>query len=348
MPRLTISVVIPTRNRSESLARLLAALSRQDRTPDEVLIVDASDRPADERALGLAYPTLRIACLHAAPSVCAQRNAGIRRALGSHILLCDDDVEPPPEYVGRLEAHLERERTTGVATGIWAEGAGADRVFFEFRVPSFRSLLLARVFQLTVWGDVEAVKGTWLSAMPLEAIKRWYRGRGNTWSLAGWPLVTQVRAPVVRTTFYSLGAALVRRDWLIAAPYDDRLSAHGIGDHYGVALKFPGEQNIAVLTDLVIEHHRASENRPDAAAAHFERVLALDYFMRTDRRFSRVNRRRLVWSLLGLAATFARSGRRDFLRSTVRAIPLVARGKNPLLSQPWRSPSDLSRARTRS
>ena len=236
----------------------------------------------------------------------------------------------PPDYIRKLAAHLERDPSTGAVTGMWAEATSTAQPFLELRVPSFRSLLFAFVFQLTVWGDVEAVRGTWLTAVPLAALKRWYRGRDNTWSLAGWPLVTEVRTPVVRTAVYSLGAALVRRDWLLASPYDERLSAHGIGDNYGVALGFPGERSIAVLADLAVRHHKALENRLDARATYYQRLLALDYFMRTSGRFSLVNRMCLVWSLLGQAGRFAVSGRQDLFRAAVRAGGLIGMGRNPL------------------
>jgi len=346
LTRMTISVVIPTRNRAVSLHRLLGALSQQDRKPEEVIVVDASDTPSDEMALGPAYPVLRIACLRAAPSVCGQRNAGIRRAIGSHVLLCDDDVEPPPDYIGKLIAHLEREPTTGAVTGMVADAGSASQPVFELRAPSFRYLLFASVFQLGVFGDVEATRGSWFTSIPLAALKKWYRRRGNTWSLAGWPLVTQVRTPVVRTAAYGLGAALIRRDWLLASPYDERLSAHGIGDNYGVALKFPGDRSIAVLTDLSVRHHNASENRLDAATTYYQRLLALDYFMRADHRFSAVNRVFLVWSLLGRAGMFAISRRRDLFSASVHAIALIGTGRNPLCSGLQISPSGVSHART--
>ena len=179
--QLTISVVIPTRNRAESLHRLLAALSQQGRRPEEVIVVDASDTPSDEIALGASYPALRIVSLRVPPSVCGQRNAGIRRAIGSHVLLCDDDIEPPSDYIGKLVAHLEREPTTGAVTGMLADTTSAGQPFLELRAPSFRFLLLAFVFQLTVWGDVEATTGSWLTSVPLAALKKWYRSRGNTW-----------------------------------------------------------------------------------------------------------------------------------------------------------------------
>src|SRR6185436_11747216 len=104
-----------------------------------------------------------------------------------------------------------------------------------------------------------------------------------------------------------------------ASPYDERLSVHGIGDNYGVALKFPGDRSIAVLTDLAVRHHKASENRLDAVTTYYQRLLALDYFMRADRRFSVVNRMFLVWSLFGRAGVFSLTRRRDLFRASVRA-----------------------------
>ena len=39
-------------------------------------------------------------------------------------------------------------------------------------------------------GDLEAVTAPRLLSPALEWMRRWYRRRGNTWTLAGWPLVT--------------------------------------------------------------------------------------------------------------------------------------------------------------
>lgn len=328
---LTVSVVIPTRNRPRSLARALRALSRQTRPPDEVVVVDASDRPSGEEALRRKHAGLSLTVLTSEPGVCAQRNAGIRRAVGSHVLLLDDDIEAPPDYLEHLTGHLEAHPSEGAVTGLLRE-PDADGVFREgFEVPSFRHLLFAFVFQLTVWGDVEATRGGPLTALPLALLRLWYRHRDNTWSLAGWPLVTRVRSPVVRTAVYGLGAALVRRDWLLASPYDERLGTHGIGDNYGVALGFPGERPITVLRDVPVLHHRAPDNRLDPAETYFRRVLALDYFLGTDPRFSGLNLVFLAWSLKGNAIRFALRGERALFGRTVRALALVAGGRNPLL-----------------
>ena len=171
----------------------------------------------------------------------------------------------------------------------------------------------------------------WPLAWPLALLKRWYRRRGNSWSLAGWPLFTQLRDPVVHTSTYGLGAALVRRDWLLALPYDERLGAHGIGDNYGVALGFPGAGGVDVIMDLPVRHHRVPENRLDPAEANLRRVRALDYFTRTLPRFPRVTTAWLVWSLLGKALASLLRPQRGMLRSNLRALAAVLGSRNSLL-----------------
>lgn len=145
--------------------------------------------------------------------------------------------------------------------------------------------------------------------------------------------MTQVRGPVVHTTLWNLGTSLVRRDWLLASPFDERLGVHGIGDHYGVALGFPAAPGVAVLPDLLVRHHRAPENRLAEADAYFARLLALDYFVRASGRFPRSTPLWLAWSLVGNAIAFTLRGRGALLGRTVRAFGLVLGGRNPLLTR---------------
>ena len=332
MPAISVSVVIPTRNRPVSLHRALIALERQQVLPDEVIVLDASDSPPDASSFAAHYPGLKLVHVRTAPSVCAQRNEGIRRARSTHVLLLDDDIEAPHDYVRRLAAAIEQDPSIGAVTGVWSEPNAEGQFTAAFPAPSFPSLLINFIAQRTVWGDIEAVTGNAITRLPLALLKRWYRYRGNTWSLAGWPLLTQVRAPVAGTAIYTLGSALVRRDWLLASPYDERLSAHGIGDNYGVALGFPGERAITLLTDLTVRHHKEQENRLDRTRAYYQRVLALHYFMRRSARFSRLNHAFLVWSLLFAATEFGVRGHVGSFRAAVRALRDVVAGRNPLFA----------------
>ena len=326
-----ISAVIPTRNRAGSLGRTLRALACQQRRPDEVIVVDASDTPLQEAELRRAHE-LPVTVLHAAPGVCAQRNLGVRRASGAYVLLCDDDIEPPCLYVHALAQYLDAHPDASAASGIVCEPGQPH----GFESTSLRHLLFAFVFQLSVAADVDGV-GPGALTRPLA---RWYRERGNTWSAAGWPLITQVRGPVVRTAVYGLGAALVRRECLLAHPFDERLGPHGIGDNYGVALHLPGELPIALLTDLAVVHHRVAENRLSVAESFLQRVLALDYFQQTRVRLPHTSRAWLAWSLVGKTMIAARARDGALLRAATRALSLVVRGRNPLLiAAPARTPA---------
>ena len=334
-PRLTVSVVIPTRNRPASLHRLLTALTAQVRRPEEVIIADASDTPLDGSALALAYPRLALSWFHMMPSLCAQRNHAISRAKGSHVLLCDDDIEPGPLYLQRLVAYLDAHPEAGCVSGLVCDPEDVAANAAAFPSPSFRHLLYVFVFQLGLGGDLAAVKAPTVFTPVLALLRHWYRRRGNTWSLAGWPLGTQVQRPVVHASVGLLGAALVRRTWLLQSPYDERLDAldpHAVGDNYGVALGFPGVETIAVLTDLPVGHHRAAENRPDRATVHYQSMLALHYFMRRSHRFSTANIGWLAWSLIGNTLRFLRRGETDLVWASTRALAAIVLRRNPLLS----------------
>jgi glycosyltransferase involved in cell wall biosynthesis len=328
MSSLIISAVIATRNRPASLARLLDSLARQERRPDEVIVVDASEQVADAAALEDAHAPLDIVVIPHAPSVCAQRNLGIGRARGSHVLLCDDDVELPADYVAALAGYLEGHADIGAVSGGIDDAVAPGGAF---RTPSLRSVVFAFAFQRSIWGDLDAVRTSGMTAPLLAVLRRWYRRRGNTWTLAGWPLVTQVRGPAFRTAIFGMMAAVVRRSWLLSAPYDERLGPHGIGDHYGVALQFPDPPAITVLPHLVARHHRDPHNRLTARTTYYRRILALHYFLRTLPQARRGRTPCLVWSLLGNALAFATGRQWDLVGATGRAAWLIVSGRSPLL-----------------
>lgn len=102
----SISVIVPTIGRPESLVTLFEALIAQTRRPDEVIVADGSDGTVVRsvaaaprwRAAGLDVRYLSVQ----PPNAVAQRKAAIAQATGSLLLLLDDDVVPEPGCVEAL------------------------------------------------------------------------------------------------------------------------------------------------------------------------------------------------------------------------------------------------------
>lgn len=89
-----ISVVVPTRDRPEALARCLAALARQRVDALEIVVVN-------DGAEQLTAPGARVVRAHGRGPAAA-RNRGARAAHGDVICFTDDDCAPAPDWARRL------------------------------------------------------------------------------------------------------------------------------------------------------------------------------------------------------------------------------------------------------
>jgi glycosyltransferase involved in cell wall biosynthesis len=325
-----VSVVIPTRNRPESLRRLLRSLEAQTYPLHQVIIVDSSDGDNAHDIRGM-FPSLPLLHLRSEPHVCLQRNLGIRAASTDYIFLCDDDIEPPHDYVGNLMEFLTAHSETGAISGLLLEPTRNGGFDDGNRPLKPTGLLVAFTFQLSVWGDVERIKAPVLMVPLMKVLQKYYANRGNRLTLAGWPLFTQVSRPSCRAAVYGLGASIVRRQWLLNSPFSEVLDTHGIGDNFGVALGFPGEQPIVVLPDTRVKHHKSADNRLNRGATYLRRVLALDYFMKRDPRFSMMNRIFLLWSVLGHCVVMAVRRDPELRSSSAMAFLSILFHRNPLV-----------------
>jgi GT2 family glycosyltransferase len=287
--------------------------------------------------MSVMFPELPLKVVHTSPSVCAQRNVGVRLCSSSFILLMDDDIEVPTSYISTIMDFIEYHPDAGAVTGVILEPSLNGYVTPVAQTVSCISLCWSFVFQLTVWTDVNSMEASFPMSLILPHLKRYYKKKGNTWTSAGWPLVTQIDPSGFRTTVFGLGAAVVRRDWLLDAPFDERLDTHGIGDNYGVAMNLPGETPIVVLPRLQAFHHRSTTNRLHAATTYRRRVLALHYFMRRLPHFRRWNEFALLWSLIGNLLSQLARGEFRLAWETVHAFTLIAMFLNPYGRSPRRS-----------
>jgi len=107
------SVVVPTRDRRERLARLLQALGRQNLEPERFEVVAVDDGSADGTAEFLLEwqrqsPERRKLKRWPGRGPASARNAGILEARGRIIAFTDDDCEPEPGWLAALVQALEQ------------------------------------------------------------------------------------------------------------------------------------------------------------------------------------------------------------------------------------------------
>ncbi len=116
--RLSISVVIITRNRAEWLKDVLTSLTRQSRQPDEVIVVD-NDSQDNTREVILGFSDrLNIKYVYEAErGIPHARNAGIRNATGDIIASIDDDCVADEHWLKYIEIPFIRDPNIGVVGG---------------------------------------------------------------------------------------------------------------------------------------------------------------------------------------------------------------------------------------
>lgn len=218
---LSLSVVIPTLGRRDSLLRALDALAACDPGPTEVLVVDGDEGGGARAVVEPAAATTPFAVRHvqAPRGLTRQRNVGLREVSGDVVLFLDDDAAPAPDALGRLLAPYADPGVVGV-TGRVVEPAsnavggktsrvrrllpgGPEGTFTGFGYP--RRLLAEEIDH-----DVEFMSGCFMSAR-IEAA----RTTGFDERLPGYALAEDedfsYRLSRLGTLRY-LGQAVVRHD----------------------------------------------------------------------------------------------------------------------------------------
>ncbi|MDX1933448.1 MAG: glycosyltransferase family 2 protein [Capsulimonadales bacterium] len=116
---MTISVLVPTYRRPNDLRLVLDTLKRQDRFPDQV-IVTVRDTDTETQAFFRGYdadPLPLTVTEVREPGVVAAMNAGLAVVTGDITVLTDDDTEPFPDWLKRIEAHFVADPTVGGVGG---------------------------------------------------------------------------------------------------------------------------------------------------------------------------------------------------------------------------------------
>lgn len=310
-----------------SLLRLLDSLDQSEYPIEEVIVVDSSGSPVETRDVA-CFHRLNVSIFTSRRSVCVQRNHGIQKARGEWIFLCDDDIEVPPDYLRSIVDHVDAHPEAGAVTGLFLQRDG-DKWTYQYPVQSVQSLVWRYVFQLSMWGEI-MVKN---ENLIVKRVKLYYERAGNHLSKAGWPVLCTFSGEFFCVPVYSLGACVVRKDWLVRSPFDEVLDPNGIGDNYGVAMGFPA--SVHVITGAHVYHHLEPSNRLSEELRYFRRVLAFDYFL-AKARPGITTRLWFLWSLFGNFLGFVLKANRTMALASLKTLSRVAAGNNPYVDA-WKT-----------
>lgn len=116
---MAITVIIPTYRRPDDLKRCLEALKRQIRPADEILIAVRDTDTATQSFIQTydieSLPVEQVAV--SKPGQVAALNACIERTKGDIVCITDDDGEPYPQWLKRIEAHFLADNLVGGVGG---------------------------------------------------------------------------------------------------------------------------------------------------------------------------------------------------------------------------------------
>lgn len=267
---LTVSVVIPTKQRPGMLAATVHRLLEQTAPIDELIVVDQSDtdegrRPVDD-AVGAApadrRPALRYVWDRTVSGAAAARNVGLDLAAMDIVLCVDDDMVPEPDALERMLAHFDRDLDVVAMTP----------VITNYPLPPLTQRLVTAVFcRGPLRDDRQPVYWHW----------RRYAGR------------------LVDVRVLGGGMLALRRAALGATRFDARYRAASLGEDVDLswALARRGGR-LAIATDARVRHER----RP-RADARYEEALLTSWGFVFDKHQPRTlaNRLAFTWFATGIA-----------------------------------------------
>ena len=301
---LTSSVVLCTRNRPDDLAACLASLDDQERRPDEVVVVDASDGAVShERVLTWAAtsPVGRWRHLPAAPGLTRQRNLGVDATDGDVVTFLDDDVVLEPGYLAAILALFERDPRLGGAEGTVETPAlrGRRRAANAFRA----------FFAMNSLGAPRGVK------------------RSGFVRYDPWPAGLR---PVTCLVGCNMS---FRREIFRRYRFDEWYDGYGLGEDadfsYRVSRAFP-----LVQTPAARLLHRVSPVARDRLAARHEMARVNHYyFVRKNLPPTLVTWLCFLWSEVGEVVSIAKTADRAALAGVVRGYRRILNMPRPLVGR---------------
>ncbi len=230
---LTISAILPTHDRPASLERCIDSLFAQHRLPDQLIVINDGRQDIPPSLLDRLHQgdwTLK-RIRREAPSSTASRNAGLDAADGDIVILLEDDLTLPEDFVQRLVA-LYAADTQRLIAGIGPKICEPDTQSLSGRV--------------------------WLAAAHLLGRGRW----GPHHIASRYTLLPQnLSRELMPVRKLSAGGLSLRREVARAFRFDEMLSGYAWGEDRELTFRIAPHYALYRAKHIEVLHHREPGGR---------------------------------------------------------------------------------------
>ena len=236
------TLIIPTLNRPDDLARCLLSVSKLHRGFDEIIIVEQGDLNTTERVVGeYGRPNVRIEPL-AVRSAAQARNLGIETAKGDLIFFIDDDVTLDERYVETAVEYFARHPNVVGLTG-YIEDMRGEPYSWRFVKRLVGALLLVTPLHLGIGRSGASAPPIFLTE------KSWFP---DVQFLPGGHFAC-------RREVFEAGFRF-NRHFILGSFSEDKMFSCQVYKHYG-------RGSLAYVPEFRLRHYASPDRSPTSAAA---------------------------------------------------------------------------------
>jgi len=309
--RLTISIIVCTKDREEELHALMHSLLGQRRLPDELVIVDGGAPTDLERRL-IADIEAHVPLLYVQtpPGLPLQRNRGVAASHGGVLLFLDDDVVLDEDYIDEVAGFLENDTAESFAA---VQGAVVD-------CPRRRA---GRPIETRGWRHAvgRAIE---------DAFMLWSTGNGKI-KRSGFPARAHGDQPS-NIEFMSGCSMCMRRSVFDEVGFDEKLTGYAFMEDVDICRQLLRRgYRAAYWPRARLEHHYTTASRTPSARLGRMMVHNHHYLHCKYSQGSPTERLAFWWSSMGLVVYAAGKGDWRMARGVLDGLRDVVRHANPLL-----------------
>jgi GT2 family glycosyltransferase len=282
MKSLAISVIICTKNRVQDFKNTVVSLTRQNRLPDELIVIDSSDNTAIKEFITSGDFPFESCYFHVGPGLTYARNIGIQQSNGDLLLFFDDDVELELNYISYVEQVFLNDEHNEI-------GAVGGRILNE---SSEENTTPFSYFKRKVFDFIRYVF----------LLSRLGSGR---FRYSGMPTQPHASSESSYIECLSGGCMAFRREVFGKVRFDEKLIGYGHVEDADISKQIlTAGYKIYYEARAALDHFPSSEDRPKAKKLAELTVVNYAYFFRKHWPQTWVRKASFWWALIGLCLVF--------------------------------------------